>query len=653
MPLLRVASALERPTLPVLAAALDAERPDELVEAAIRAEALTAGHDGSVRFAHPLLAAAVYFGTPAHERRALHARLAELVPGIEERGRHAALAADRPDAKTARLVGAAAAAADRRGALDAAAALAAAGARLTPDDDERRDRELETAGYLIDTGEFAAARTRLEALLADDVPSPVRARALVLRAECEIANRRLLIQLLREALTASDDPILRWQASIRLAQHGAWVTGDALGAVSTAREALEIALELGDPVLVEESEAVLAYFESACGLRPGVPRPRDGQPPPPRLHAPWWQSGPGLSLGSRLMWAGAIDEAREELLAEHALLSRAGREARAGFVLITLAALEWRAGRWDRAEEVSREASAILGDLIVTAYPRLLLDASRGRAAEARALAGDMLGWAEGLDDGFHPPLVGHALGVLELSLGDPAAAVAACAPAAAQLAAAGIENPGYSPVLADLVEGLVGLARLKEAESVSARLTAAANRVATPYASCLAQRARSLVLLAAGDGAAAAAAAGEAADGFATLALPLDQARARLTAGDAYRRLGERRRAAAEIETAARAFEQLAAPLWLERAERELRRASPRSQRDRDRDELTAAEERVAMLVAAGRANKEVAAELFTSVTTVETHLTRIYRKLHIRSRSELARLVAEGSLRFRDTSN
>ena len=652
LPLLRVASALERPTLPVLAAALgDAERADALVAAAVRAEAL-AGSDAGIRFAHPLLAAAVYFGIPPRERRELHARLATLVPDIEERGRHAALAADEPDTETAKLVDAAASAAGRRGALDAAATLAAEAARVTPDENERRERELEAAGYLIDTGEFAAARPRLDPLLSDDIPTRVRARALVLRAECEIANRHLLIDLLREASTVSDDPRLRWQALIRLAQHGAWITGDALGAVATAREALAIALDLGDPTLVEESEAVLAYYESACGLSPDAPAARAARPPAPQLHAPWWQFGSGLSLGTRLMWAGAVDSARAELLAEHAVLSEAGREARAGFVLITLAGLEWRAGRWDRAEEVSGEATAILGDLILTAYPRLLLDASRGRDEEARALAREMLGWAENLADHFHPPLIGHALGLLELSQGNLAGAVAVCAPAAAQLAAAGIANPGYIPILPDLVEALVGVARPDEAADVSARLEAAAARVATPYAHCLAGRARALVLLARGDGAAAAAVAEEAADGFATLGVPLDQARARLTAGDAYRRLGERRRAAEAIESAAKIFEELAAPLWLERAEQELRRASPRTKRDRDRDALTAAEERVAVLVAAGRTNKEVAAELFTSVATVEAHLTRIYRKLGIRSRSELTRRVADGSMQFHGTS-
>jgi DNA-binding NarL/FixJ family response regulator len=77
------------------------------------------------------------------------------------------------------------------------------------------------------------------------------------------------------------------------------------------------------------------------------------------------------------------------------------------------------------------------------------------------------------------------------------------------------------------------------------------------------------------------------------------------------------------------------------------LRRANPRPRRDR---ELTTAERRVASLVAAGRTNREAAAQLFTTVATVEAHLTRIYRKVGLRSRTELARRVADGTLAIVD---
>jgi DNA-binding NarL/FixJ family response regulator len=86
-------------------------------------------------------------------------------------------------------------------------------------------------------------------------------------------------------------------------------------------------------------------------------------------------------------------------------------------------------------------------------------------------------------------------------------------------------------------------------------------------------------------------------------------------------------------------------ARLWRDRAERELRRAAPRPRRD---GELTEAERRVAALVVAGRTNREVASELFTTVSTVEAHLTRIYRKVEARSRTDLARRVRELNLQL-----
>jgi DNA-binding NarL/FixJ family response regulator len=106
---------------------------------------------------------------------------------------------------------------------------------------------------------------------------------------------------------------------------------------------------------------------------------------------------------------------------------------------------------------------------------------------------------------------------------------------------------------------------------------------------------------------------------------------------------LGQRRQAGDKVETAKAVFVKLGATLWAERAEKELRRARPRPRRD---GELTSAERRVAALVVEGRTNREVAAQLFTTVATVEAHLTRIYRKLGARSRTELARRVADGAL-------
>ena len=78
----------------------------------------------------------------------------------------------------------------------------------------------------------------------------------------------------------------------------------------------------------------------------------------------------------------------------------------------------------------------------------------------------------------------------------------------------------------------------------------------------------------------------------------------------------------------------------WRERADEELERARRRTAAGG----LTSTETRITRLVAGGMRNVEVAAALSISVATVEAHLTRAYRKLDVRSRSELARLVADG---------
>jgi DNA-binding NarL/FixJ family response regulator len=105
-------------------------------------------------------------------------------------------------------------------------------------------------------------------------------------------------------------------------------------------------------------------------------------------------------------------------------------------------------------------------------------------------------------------------------------------------------------------------------------------------------------------------------------------------------RRIGRRREASTALEAAMTIFASLSAGPSEQEATDELRRARPRPRHD---DALTEAELRVAALVASGRSNKDVAAELFTTVATVEAHLTRVYSKLGIRSRSELAHRATE----------
>ena len=640
-PLLEIVSALDRATLPDLERALGPEgSAAEAVEEALRLDVFAVDDEGIVRFAHPLLASAVYFRMVAARRRALHARLAGIVVGAEERARHAALAAVEPDATTASEVEAAADAAAARGALDAAAALCGEAIRLTPTTDTAAGsrRVLAAAGWLAEIGEFASAGAQLRRLRTSDADSATKVEALLLRADCELNDRKRLLGLLREALAIADEPRGRWRVLIRLAHHGGWVSGDAAAAAELAREALSVAAGLGDPVPVDTSRAALEFYEAACGNPTGGTLRRRGRAPSRRApRTQWWEIGPGVSLGCRLMWAGELDRAGRVLEDEVEAQRLACREAKAGFALCWLSELEWRRGAWAQAAAYAAEATERLGDVNPTAFPRALLAASTGRADEALEIAQRGLAWADRNDERVAPPRFQWALGLLELGRGDPQRAADSFGAALAALDAAGIREPGYLPVLADLVESLVALGRLDEAAAALTRLEASTTgRWAAPAAA----RGHALLLLGRGEAPAAAAAAVAAAEGFAALGAEIDRARADLVAGNAWRRAGERRAAAARLRAAAETFAHAGATPWLEQAELELRRASPR--RGSEPGELTAAESRVATLVAAGRKNKEVAGELYTTVATVEAHLTRIYRKLGLRSRAELARLAA-----------
>jgi DNA-binding CsgD family transcriptional regulator len=149
-------------------------------------------------------------------------------------------------------------------------------------------------------------------------------------------------------------------------------------------------------------------------------------------------------------------------------------------------------------------------------------------------------------------------------------------------------------------------------------------------------------VLLARGDAEAAGTPLERAAAAFERLGHRPDAARARFLQGRALLRAGRRNAAGDLLADAQARFTALGAPTWAARAAAELERASL----GRAAGTLTPAERRIVALVSQGRRTREIGQALFMSVGTVEAHLTRTYRKLGIRSRSELARLAAGDGL-------
>jgi DNA-binding NarL/FixJ family response regulator len=155
-------------------------------------------------------------------------------------------------------------------------------------------------------------------------------------------------------------------------------------------------------------------------------------------------------------------------------------------------------------------------------------------------------------------------------------------------------------------------------------------------------ERARASVLLAQGSADEAAESFRAAAASFDELGFLPEAARASFGLGRALLRLGQRSRAAGSLAEARDRFLEMGAASWSALVAVELERATP----GRAEGELTPTEQRVAGLVAEGMKNKEIAGAMYVSVATVEAHLTRIYRKLGIRSRNELVRLISEGSV-------
>jgi DNA-binding NarL/FixJ family response regulator len=651
-PLLELVAAVERPTESLLRKGLDGVgEPSELIEAALAAGAVTIGEDEVVRFSHPLLGSAVYYALSPARRRDLHRTAARLTDDLVQQARHLALSADQPDETTARTLEHAATLAAERGAPDAAAALAASSVRLTPPEDEaaRVRRTFVAAGCFIEAGTVDAAREQVAPLLDRGFPVDVRAQALVLRAETEHRDRALLRACLQEAIEIGPNPRIRWDALIRYAQHGGWVSGDARTASESAQVARDIAIELDEPPLKDASTAALAYYEAGRGrstvefgeaeLRLAERLPRT---------APW-QITPPISVGSRLLWAGELDRARKVLRAEYDELVRQGSMLRRPLVLLAaLFDVEWRGGRLSAANEYAEEARTILDDALpggahVVLYARILAAGSSGRVDDARRLAADGIRIAREYDDVVNELRIRWAIGHVELACGDAPAAWRTLDGLPQALAAFGIAEPGWQPVLPDVVDALVQLGRFDEAEAVLQELERQAEVLRHRWAMPAALRCAAVLLLARESADDAAAAAERAASEFQQIGFPLDRARALLVAGAARRRAGQRRRAADALRPAVEILAAVGAQPWLERAEDELRRASPRPRHD---GELTNAERGVAALVVQGQTNKEVAARLFTTTATVEAHLTRIYRKLGVRSRTELARAAADGRL-------
>jgi DNA-binding CsgD family transcriptional regulator/tetratricopeptide (TPR) repeat protein len=646
--LLCIVSALGPTTVRVVREALPDAPVEAQLDAAQERGLLVVDDDLGVRFEHPLIGSVVYERMPAFARRELHARLAAAASDPDVRARHLALSTDEPDTGVAQLLEAAAIRARDREAFDRAAEFAGHGLRLTPDSD--RDGRLRRALMEIDNltmaGDLNRALELADRLVASSRPGPERCEALLERAYIDDDDVVAVVDALRAALPeAGEDGVLR----SRMLAHTGWAlalfAGDLPRALESLHEWERSAGSVGDPQHWMSCAAETAYIETLGG-RPREDLMAEAVACEARVSKPMQWTSPRTLQAETRLWAGDLAEARALFEAVHDDATRTGVPLHHPYSMFDLALVEIAAGELGRAEErvlqgieAAHDAEDTWAERLLL-YPRALVDAWRGRAGPARAAARLRIAEAEAKRE--RPGVVRGltVLGLLALSEGDHVTASRELAEAAAMLDTIGYRHPGAFPVLPDAVEALACNGE-QEAEQLLARLGREAEALECPWPHAAYERARGALLLAGGRPDHAVEPLAGAAEAFDALGYRPDAARAVLLHGRALLRAGRRGQAAETLAEARRRFAVIGAPLWEARAADELERAAP----GRTRGELTPAERRIAALVAEGKRNREIGQTLFMSVATVEAHLTRTYRKLGIRSRSELTRRMAESN--------
>ncbi|MEV4373301.1 LuxR C-terminal-related transcriptional regulator [Nonomuraea sp. NPDC049637] len=573
-----------------------------------------------VRFRHPLIRSAVREAATAAEVRRVHAVLAELTAD-DRRAWHLAGAALGQDEEVAAALVAAAGRARDRGGYGAAATALARAAELTPDPRERavRLKDAAVAAWL------GGRPGQAESLLAEareraggDVAVTMEIAQLRGRFELNSGNAAEAVRIL--------------------------AAGDSLDMLADASEA---AAYVGDTAMIVElgrraaahPEGFLRDTVAGIGLTMG------GDPAGPGLLRRALARAGELADPAGHLWAAAAASQLGETDLAAELSDRAGQVARVSgmagqlpVVLEFVATAERLAGRLARSQalseeglELAREAgyentvAAHLANLAVVA-------ALRGEEEDCERQARAALAIAVPHRVGLRAGVAAYARAMLDLCLGrhaaarDRFAAIAAAGPGTGHPAVAWRTTP-------DRVEAAVGAGDEAGARTALEAYERGSRHAATPESRALLARCRGL-----------AESREDAFDEALRLHTnPFEAARTALLLGERLRRGQRPGEARAHLRMAWETFERAGARPWARRAQEELRAAGESGQAPATAvlDALTPQELRIAGLVADGLSSKQIAAQLFLSPRTVEYHLYKIYPKLGIGSRTDLARLV------------
>jgi DNA-binding CsgD family transcriptional regulator len=598
-----------------------------------------------IRFAHPLLAPACYEAMPLHRRRRVHERLAALYIDPEERARHLAIAAEGPNEDVAKALDTAAQHAAARGAGQVAAELAEHAVALTPptDIDDLNRRRIAAAVRCKNAGDVKKGTGLLQEAVESADPGPRRAEALYhLSAARGFEGHRVSIKLLERALAEPGVDPRRRAAILESLAWKASVSGDSRDserALAWAEAALALAEDLGEP------EALVAGLTTVADIefwRTGHIR-RDLLDRAIELHGRSGLGGdPRQTLAHQLGRADHFAEARanwEVLILE----ARAGFSPNLMACLHFLARMEVGSGRWsaatrlcdeliDTGRQTGNESTEPLALMVLAE-----IDAYRGEE-RVRTTIPELLDVAGDFGYGGATHRLHRAFASFQLSIGESDASRAGLEPLLAD-----VEQ--MDEVVAQLtgsvgIETLVAVEDLPAAERLLALLEERAAGSDTAL-QALADRGRGLLHAARGN-LEESIAAFEAAAAEPTPpqeSNPFELARTLQLLGTAQRRAQHKRAARETLERSLTMFEALGARLWAEKTRSEIRRIGGRTASD---GELSETERQIVELVAAGRKNREVAEELNLSPNTIAWNLSKIYRKLGVRSRTELAAQVS-----------
>ena len=634
--------------LPVLCAASGSGDLDDALRAGLDGDAFVLEPDFVLRFAHPLLAAAVLGGLNAVDRRDLHAALAGVVTDPDERAAHLARSVTAPDSGVAGEVEAAALRLARRGAPQPAADLLSHSARLTPpgEPEAHLRRVLAQMKQCATAGDLPAALKLAGGLLEHLPPGPLRAAAVTGRVVLDFSDGETF---LREALSGVPDDGDPGHERLRGRLLGllGWLLAVHLGRVAEgldhAREGLRIGRLHGDDVLVAQAASAVSTASLVQGERAD-----DLVDEAVRLgsevvasHLALW---PRVLRGRQRLWDGRLEQARCDLEAMYASAVASGSEFQRPYRLCDLAHVALAEGDLSRAaREVGEglEAARDCRDERVEswlAYPAGLVAALRRDEDTAEQAADRLRWWATRTGERPREAMADHVRGVQAAAARDWEAALEHLVRSVSRLDDLGYVHPGAVPVLPPAIEAACLAGRRDDAHALLHALRRRCSGLASPWADAILASARGQVLLLHDDP----AALDVLLDARARLARTghaLDAARTGVVAAAAALRAG-RRRSVRELggdaletfcRNGVRGYDGLAREL--------LDRAGGATD-----DELTATEAEVAALVADGLRNREVGVRMFVSESTVEAHLTRIYRKLGVRNRAGLSRHVERG---------